>query len=286
MTQPTIHVSGPVRYLTEPGALLIAQTMFDPSALRPFLKGMGNDEVTSPTQYGQDMVDTLEEGLISEGGALTMFAGQICYLALGEKRTKPQDADKYFDNIMKQSHGSILEHSSYTFLLYGVDRAVTHELVRHRLAAYSQVSQRYVGVDALRFCMPYEAQGSPELEGMALIDFEYDFHRYSRWIKAYMEKYPQREGESKTEHRKRIQSTARRCLPNWVEAPIVVTANLRAWRHMLTMRCSRHADVAIRRACYPVYQAVRIACPEAFLDWTTEVLPDGSTEARPTYVKV
>ena len=66
-------------------------------------------------------------------------------MSFGPNRTKNADAQKYIDNILKSGHGSVLEHAQYSFLLYGVGRDFTHELVRHRTGvAFSQVSQRYV----------------------------------------------------------------------------------------------------------------------------------------------
>jgi len=152
--------------------------------------------------------------------------------------------------------------------------------------AYSQVSQRYVGEDKLRFCLPYDIQNDAELVREALEDMAYDMDRFNRWIDNYRTKYPQLESESKTEWRKRLQSASRRVLTNWVEAPIVITGNVRSWRHVLYMRCAKFADVAIRRAMVPVLQVLQSTAPELFADFTYETLKDGSIGATSKYIKV
>lgn len=283
ITFPTIKAPNGVRYSTHPSVALIAETKVNVEAIRPFLQDY-DEEFDS---YYEESVDALEKGLISDGGLLSKFSGQMCYLSLGELRTSHAEADKYFANIMGQGHGSITEHVNYTFLWWGMDRAVTHELVRHRAGmAYSQVSQRYVGLDKIRFCMPFEVLDDAEMFNEALDDMAYDYERYGRWIENFTRKFPLQEGERKTDWRKRLQSVSRRVLPSWVEAPIVVTGNVRAWRHILAMRCSKAADVAIRRPAISVLKLLQGTAPELFADFEMTQLPDGSTGAASKYYKI
>jgi thymidylate synthase (FAD) len=210
------------------------------------------------------------------------FAGQLCYMALAKNRTPFAENEKYLKNIMAQAHGSVLEHINYGFLILGIDRATTHELVRHRTGmAYSQVSQRYVDSDHLRFVCPVEDQTSPE----ALEDFEADidinYDQYVRRIDKLMTRIPRAKGESAQDYRKRIQGSARSVLGNYVEAPILTTGNVRAWRHVLEMRCSPHADVRIRRPMMQILCIMREECPTLFGDFEIS----GDT-AVPTYHKV
>lgn len=287
ISTPTIKTPSGVRYTVAPSASLIAETRVNVQALKPFLDdyGFGANGIEAP--YYEESVDALERKLLSDGGLLSKFAGQMCYLALDDMRTPHVNADRYFNNIMMQGHGSILEHANYTFLIWGVDRAVTHEAVRHRAGmAYSQVSQRYVDGEKLRFCVPFDIQDDENLVRDALDDMAYDVDRYERWIDNYRKRYPQLIAETKTEWRKRLQSAARRVLPNWVEAPIVISGNIRSWRHVLNMRCSKHADVAIRRAMINVLKLMQHAVPELFADFTYEELRDGSLGATTPYIKV
>src|SRR5882672_421488 len=222
-----------IPYLKEPGVVLLAQTATYLGGLRRFLKGLGDE-------YEGYLNDDVP---LDSGSALCKFAGQLCYISLGEKRTKNIDAERYFNNIKDQKHGSVLEHPVYTFLFYGIDRAVTHELVRHRVGkAFSQVSQRYVGPELLRYVMPAELQSDTEGEAIFFDDIQLNKERYARRIEYMMLRHSSLPEESKTDKRKRMQSFARRALANEVEAPIIMSGNIRSWRHVFTMRCAHGAD--------------------------------------------
>lgn len=246
-------------YLVRPGAKLIAHTTFLPSETREFLEEYGDEE------YLDDVEPIPGIGLGSE---LIKFAGQLCYLAFGDKRSWNKDARRYFTNFMGQKHGSLLEHVQFSVLLWGVSRALTHELVRHRVGiGFSQVSQRYVGAERVRFVEGYETQdGGPGHElFMAHIDQSRAmFVERTEFLKTIM---PRHADESQTEYRKRLNQGARRVLPNETEAPVVVSANLRSWRHIFTQRCSRHADAEIRNAMLPALDAAIEAYPLVFGDF-------------------
>ena len=79
----------------------------------------------------------------TDGERLAEFAGRLCYMS--QRTPASRSTRDYLENIKKQGHGSVLEHASYSLLLEGISRSLTHELVRHRAGfAYSQLSQRYV----------------------------------------------------------------------------------------------------------------------------------------------
>lgn len=246
-------------YLTRPGAKLIAHTTFIPEATREFLAEYGDED------YLDDVEPIPGVGLGSE---LIKFAGQLCYLAFGEKRSWNKDARRYFTNFMGQKHGSLLEHVQASFLLWGVSRALTHELVRHRVGiGFSQVSQRYVGAERVRFVEGYETQDDGpghELFMRHIDQSKTMFLERTEFLKTVM---PRHSDESQTEYRKRLNQGARRCLPNETEAPVVVSANLRSWRHIFTQRCSRHADGEIRNAMLPALHAAEDAYPLVFGDF-------------------
>src|SRR5512144_2260352 len=92
-------------------------------------------------------------GESSDGERLAEFAGRLCYMS--QKNPAGRSTREYLENIKKQGHGSVLEHATYSLLLEGVSRSLTHDLVRHRVGfAYSQVSSRYVEEEDIRFVMP------------------------------------------------------------------------------------------------------------------------------------
>lgn len=271
---------GGARYVRAPRAEVVAETKFDVELGIAGMRELFNDESAGIVDYGEMDYEAGSE-------TLSQFAGQLSYLSFGEKRTPLAENKKYLERIMESAHGSVFEHSSYSVLFFGIDRATTHELVRHRAGtAFSQVSQRYVDDEHLRFVMPYEYNGSSKLIAQferridkAVEDYRITSHELREVIK-------RNDGESSTEYRKRIQSCSREVLPNCTEAPIIVTANVRAWRHIFSMRCSAHADVRIRRPMIEVLQSLRLKAPNLFSDFEFEQLRDGTLAAASRYPKV
>ena len=101
-------------------------------------------------------------GESTDGERLAEFAGRLCYMS--QKNPANRDTRDYLDNIKKQGHGSVLEHATYSLLVEGVSRSLTHELVRHRAGfAYSQLSQRYVDESHAAFVVPPAIQGDDAL---------------------------------------------------------------------------------------------------------------------------
>ena len=221
------------------------------------------------------------------GGAnLVQFSGQMCYLSLGKKRTPFSDNANYVRRILASGHGSVVEHANYSLVFFGIDRACTHELVRHRAGmAYSQVSQRFVGPEHVRFVMPWEDQQDEELSAAFERSIDRAREEYAVRVEDLKRVTPRKDGETDTDWRKRIQSSARSTLPNATEAPMVVTGNGRSWRHVFSMRCSPFADVRIRR---PMVQALRVlqnCAPALFSDWEFKDLPDGTETATARHPK-
>lgn len=251
-------------YLCQPGVALIAQPSVSHEALGGFLDGFGDQfdnygYVSDPPPHGH-------------GANLCKIAGQTCYLSFGKKRTKNADAKKYLDNILSSGHGSVLEHANYSFLLWGISRSLTHELVRHRVGtAFSQVSQRYVDGAVLRFVERPEWQEHPGLH----VEFE---ERIDRAKKAYVELtdnllsgacIPSFASGSPTDRRKAIQQASRSLLPNETEAPMFFSANVRALRHIIEMRGSRHAEPEIRALAFCILMIMQQVEPLLFSDYTT-----------------
>jgi thymidylate synthase (FAD) len=270
-------------YLKSAGVVMIGYTKFDLSGARPFLAGFG-DELRF-----EDYLD--DPVTLQDAEALMKFCGQLCYLSLGQKRSWNKDAATYFRNIKESKHGSVLEHASFNFLIYGADRAFTHELVRHRSGvAYSQVSQRYVDGSVLRFVERREYQSDPELHA-----------RFETWIDLARAEYNERatilmarqqeglevlQGEKARDLRKKVNQAARSCLPNEVEAPICFTANLRALRHIVEMRADKPADIAIRDVAFKLYLCAEQMSSNLFSDYERVNLPDGVPAVTTPYRKV
>lgn len=212
---------------------------------------------------------------------LIEFAGKLCYMSFGKGRK----GQKYLDHILESGHGSVLEHVSASFLIEGVSRTLTHELVRHRAGfAYSQLSQRYVDESDVAFVQPPELK--PESPGYLSWHTACDFalRSYRTLIEKLEATRP--EDVPGTDRRKRVRQAARSVLPGCTETKIVVTANLRAWRHFLEQRGSEFADLEIRRLAGHVLVALLKYGPGVFADFTEEPHPSGVPVLRNRWRKV
>lgn len=270
-------------YLKSPGLALISKPDVDISGIADFLEGF-------PKDYG--FVKYIKDPVkLPPAEKLTKVAGQTCYMSFGPKRTWNKEAQKYFDNIIFSGHGSVMEHANFSFLIWGVSRSFTHELVRHRAGcAYSQVSQRYVSGRVLRFVERAEYQGDKILHKLFEERIDRAHKEYSEmadYLYAKQEKgYKILSGEQKTDLRKKVQQVSRSLLPNETEAPIVVTANVRAWRHMINMRASNHAEVEIRNVFFNIYKILEDVSPMLFKDFKIVHLSDGTYCVTTRFPKV
>jgi len=270
-------------YLTEPGVQLLARPAVSVDGLRPFLDGF--DPALGFSAYVDDPTP------LPPGAQLCKVAGQLCYASFGPRRTQNRDAPRYFRNIKESGHGSVLEHACYSLLLYGVSRSVTHELVRHRAGfGYSQLSQRYVSGQVLRFVERPEFAEDPDLHARFVERIDRAAAEYAAVADALIER--QRGGqallsaEARTDLRKKVQQAARALLPNETEAPIVVTGNARAWRHFLEMRASPHAEIEIRALAFAVFSVLVTVDDVLFGDYRAVRLADGTLALETEHRKV
>jgi len=275
----TPHLKVP--YLKSPGVALLAAPDVDLSGLANYLQGF------DPSLGFQEYLDDPDD--LAPAEELIKFAGQACYASLGPKRTWNQEAQRYFTNLLASGHGSVLEHAQFSFFFWGVSRSLTHELVRHRAGfAFSQLSQRYVDGNLLRFVERPEYVNNPALhhrfeESIELAKAAYEA-RAEQLLDRLAAQFP--DDMPKTERRKRVNQAARSVLPNETETSLVTSANLRAWRHFLEMRCAGPAEVEIRRLAHLVYQFLAPLAPRLFADYTEVTLPDGTTAVDTPYRKV
>jgi len=260
-------------YLTAPGVVLIAKPQVELSGVKNFLEGFDS---------GLEFVSYLDDPTaLSSGAQLCKIAGQTCYASFSPKRTMNRDAARYFKNIMESGHGSVLEHANFSFLLYGLSRSLTHELIRHRAGfGFSQLSQRYVSGRILRFVERPEFQDRGKFHQLFLerIDRAYaDYHKLADALLA-----EQGSGaailsaEAKTDLRKKVNQAARGLLPNETETIMVITGNVRAWRHVIEMRASDHSELEIRALAVRLFLCLNELEPILFGDYQLNELPDGT----------
>lgn len=173
------------------------------------------------------------------------LAGRTCYKS--EDKITLFSARSFVEKIIKSGHHSVLEHESIS-VRFICDRGVTHEIVRHRLAAYSQESTRYCnyGKIGITFVIPSDFFLDPEdIAFLTLVEQYYN--------KCLNEK-------------KRTPQQARYFLPSGLKTEIVWTANLREWRHILKLRTSKAAHPDMRALMIPVLEEFKEKLPVVFND--------------------
>jgi thymidylate synthase (FAD) len=222
-------------------------------------------------------------GPATDGEKLAEFAGRLCYMS--QKNPANRSTSDYLENIKKQQHGSVLEHVTYSLLLEGVSRSLTHELVRHRAGfAYSQLSQRYVDESVADFVVPPAIAGDEALEGRWRAQMEEAQRCYVALVEQLMERYAW--VSDRVHRRKMAREAARGVLPNSTETKIVVTGNARAWRTMLELRSSEGAELEIRRLAVEVLRVLKEEGPAFFSDFEIYTADDRREAARVAYHKV
>jgi thymidylate synthase (FAD) len=278
---PVYHTAAGTAYLRAPGVIMLAKPQTNVAGLKDFLDGF--DPSLGFSAYLDDPIT------LPDSSQLCKTAGQLCYASFGPRRTTNENAARYFERLTSAGHGSVLEHASFSFLLYGISRSVTHELVRHRHLGFSQISQRYVSGSVLRFVERPEYQLDPELHTL----FEDRADRASAEYEAMASRLLERQeggdallsAEYKTDARKKVQQTARSLLPNETEAPMVVTGNVRAWRHVVEMRADEHAESEIRALAVRLFLCLVAEDPILFGDYRLQSLPDGTHTVTTEYRK-
>ncbi|MGN0250274.1 MAG: FAD-dependent thymidylate synthase [Oliverpabstia sp.] len=189
--------------------------------------------------------------------------GRVCYKS--EDYIKEGSAEKFLKGIVKRGHESVIEHESITVRVT-CDRGVTHEIVRHRIASYSQESTRYCNYTNDKFsnqisCIDIATGFSYDLND------ENDRKKYEIWnnaMNAAEQYYFQMiEAGAKPEE-------ARSILPNSLKTEIVMTMNLREWRHFIRLRSSKRAHPQIREITEMIRKEFAERYPVFFEDLVPE----------------
>lgn len=212
----------------------------------------------------------------TQGEELIEAAGRICYMSFGKQRQSGRNNREYVKNLINQGHESVLEHISWTFLITGVSRAFTHQLVRHRVGfSYSQLSQQYHDESEAAFVIPPAISSSKAATAEWLTTIESSLELYQKLIKQ-VELENHLNSDSKKEKLRDLRSACRSVLPNATETKIVVTANARALRHFFKMRGALEGDWEMRAVSCLLYKIVTKDAPAAFQDFGIEFMTNGT----------
>ena len=245
----------------EPEVFLVARPKVDYDAMADYLREVGGErwlERIDRDQLGNDAQDLAE------------FAGKMCYRSWEpglnpNVRKVRDDQDAYLQNILRQQHGSVLEHVSFTFVLHNVSRVFTHELVRHRPGtAVSQESLRYVRLDELPFWFPDWAREDAELmkRATALLG---ELEHFQQWMAGH---FGLDDDDTKMHEKKHKTSFMRRFAPEGLATGLVWTANIRTLRHTIEARTDQGAEEEIRLVFGKIGDLMRAEAPALFGDYT------------------
>ena len=180
------------------------------------------------------------------------IAARLCYSNKADIDTiaegfTEEEIKKFVSELIATGHHSTLEHVSFTFGIEDVSRVLTHELVRHRIASYSQRSQRYCSEGECNFLLPNNISNG---ETIKIYDDTYDNIKdtYNSLIK---------EGIAKED--------ARYILPNGTATRIIVTMNARSLLHFFALRCCTRAQLEIRQLANEMLKLVKSVAPILFM---------------------
>ena len=172
-------------------------------------------------------------------------AGRTCWRSF--EKMDDNSGDRFIKRLIEMGHDSPLEHACATFRIANCSRAMTHQLVRHRLISVCQESQRYVEEDDFGYVIPLAVSGE-DIE-----DYQNDMNTiakmYAKWRQRGLKK-----------------EDARFVLPNACASNIVVTANFREWRHIFSVRLEKAAQWEIRMACEKILEILRTHAAACFYD--------------------
>lgn len=183
---------------------------------------------------------------------IVSLSGKVCYssstISDALKRGLTQEeVKKFIDKLIGLGHESPLEHVSFTFGIEGISRACSHQLVRHRIASYSQKSQRYVSENDFDFVLPESILNNEE----ARSSYEYCMNiidqTYNELVKSGIEK-----------------EDARMVLPNACETQIIVTMNARSLLNFFKHRCCNRAQWEIREVADEMLRQCKKVAPNLF----------------------
>jgi thymidylate synthase (FAD) len=208
---------------------------------------------------------------------LVAAAAKLCYSDMSGDEImedlSQEKAESFINMLMRLGHQSPVEHVSFTFAIEGVSRTLTHQLVRHRIASYSQRSQRYVTEGQFQYIVPPEIKQNPLAEKRFIEAMEHDQRVYDEITDMLFQTHydslisqGKKESVAAASAKKMAIEDARYVLPNACETKIMVTMNARSLMHFFRLRCCERAQWEIREMAYQMLIQVTDAAPGLFRD--------------------
>lgn len=224
-------------------------------------------------------------------------AAKLCYSRVGVDgimdNLDEESTQRFLNMLMDIGHESPIEHVSFTFAVEGVSRTLTHQLVRHRIASYSQQSQRYVRLAQFEYVVPPSIDSIPEARDVYIKAMEEDQKAYNKLVDILIEKHMNNlmaQGQNSDRARKSAEKMAiedaRYVFPNACETKIVFTMNARTLYNFFRHRCCNRAQWEIRQMADEMLREVRKVCPTLFKNIGPSCLSDSCPEGAMTCGKI
>lgn len=214
-------------------------------------------------------------------------AAKLCYAKSDIKSLReglsPEKSAEFVEKLMAMGHESPIEHITFTFGIEGISRACSHQLVRHRIASYSQQSQRYVDMNDFNYIMPPSIEEDETLCGAyekIMADIAKNYESLQNVLAENLTKQIMNEnGVDEITARKRAvkmaNEDARFILPNACETKIIVTMNARSLFNFFKERTCQRAQWEIREVAQMMYKLVYPIAPTLFAHAGASCVVDG-----------
>ncbi|MEG1311030.1 MAG: FAD-dependent thymidylate synthase [Peptostreptococcaceae bacterium] len=203
------------------------------------------------------------------------MAAKLCYSSVGVEGIKEnlteESINKFLNMLINIGHESPLEHVSFTFAVEGISRACSHQIVRHRIASYSQQSQRYVKLNQFEYIIPKEISELEEARELFIEAMKQDQETYDKLVDILFKKHynnlikdGKNEKDSKRDAEKKAIEDARYVFPNACETKMVFTMNTRSLYNFLDHRCCERAQWEIRELATEMLRQLKEVAPILF----------------------
>lgn len=203
------------------------------------------------------------------------MAAKLCYSSVGvdeiEQNLTDESVEKFLNMLINLGHESPLEHVTFTFAVEGISRSCSHQIVRHRIASFSQQSQRYVKLDQFDYIVPPEIEKIEEAKALFIDAMNKDQEAYDKLVDILFEKHynnliksGKNEKEAKRNAEKKAIEDARYVFPNACETKMVCTMNTRSLYNFFSHRCCERAQWEIRELSIEMLRQVREIAPILF----------------------
>lgn len=203
------------------------------------------------------------------------MAAKLCYSQVGvegiEKNLTDEAIERFLNMLIDIGHESPLEHVSFTFAVEGISRSCSHQIVRHRIASFSQQSQRYVKLNQFEYIIPPEINEIEEARAVFIDAMEKDQESYDKLVDILFDKHynnliksGKNEKEAKRQAEKKAIEDARYVFPNACETKMVLTMNTRSLYNFFDHRCCERAQWEIRELATQMLIEVKKVAPILF----------------------